>query len=55
MIVVDPVKCTNCRMCELACSLVKIAVMLTLMPSRDSDRTASYRGSARVVVTGSLT
>ena len=37
------------------CSGVKIAVMLILTPSRDSERTASNSGSPRVVVTGSLT
>jgi hypothetical protein len=33
---------------------VKIAVMLILMPSRDSVRTASNIGSPRVVDTGIL-
>ena len=37
------------------CSAVKIAVMLILTPSRESARTASYSGSPRVFVTGSLT
>jgi anaerobic carbon-monoxide dehydrogenase iron sulfur subunit len=35
MIVVDPAKCTNCKMCELACSLVKTGAFA---PSRSRIR-----------------
>ena len=35
MIVVDPARCTNCRMCELACSLTKTAAFA---PSRSRIR-----------------
>ena len=37
MIVVDHAKCTNCRMCELACSLVKTGAFA---PSRSTSTDA---------------
>jgi len=43
MIVVDPVKCTNCRMCELACSLVKIGAFA---PSRSASGSMSLPRSS---------